>query len=325
LPELLQRDRQEHLQICVHSFLQRHISAQRPHTERADYLLSSVAPTKMAETDKPIKKQDKALYPSHFKSKAIPSHLKPTKFNSTSSLYIDSTISKPKNNELMHCISEYFHQKVKDGHDVDDTWRKKYEIFDEAKYPLTSNYADVKTIPDVDKIEKHVKSIFKIGQLAHESLVMAVAYLERIEKNSDFGLYPFNWKRCILSCLILASKVWEDQAVWNVDFLDLFPLTTPHDLGQLEKKLLSLLSFDVSLKASEYAQIYFDLKAQSTNAIEHFLELEPLDKDGEQKLELRTQNYTVKQQEYTNDKFYRSTGSVDDIHQALKSPRAILS
>jgi hypothetical protein len=80
--------------------------------------------------------------------------------------------------------------------------------------------------------------------------------------------------------------VWEDQAVWNVDFIDLFPSTTPHDLGQLEKKMLALLKFDVSLKASEYGKIYFDIRAQSNTTTEHFKELKPLDKEGVQRLEV---------------------------------------
>jgi hypothetical protein len=282
----------------------------------------------MAETrsEKPKKKvENSALYPAHFKKVELPPHLKPQKFNSTSSLYIDSTISKPKNTELIQCIATYWLNEIVEDSSkiVNEKWREEYEIFDETRFPLSPEKG---LMIDGNRLEKHIKSIFRTGQLAHESLIMAVAYLDRIRQNSDFHLQIINWRRMSLSCLILASKVWEDQAVWNVDFLELFPLTTPHDLGQLEKKLLSLLSFDVSLKASDYAKIYFDLKAQSSVIVEHFQELKPLDRDGEEKLELRTKNYALKYDlEDKETRVYRSTGSVDDFKNSIKSPRTILS
>jgi len=261
-------------------------------------------------------------------TKKMPPHLRgetkmrPQKFNSTSSLYIDSTITKPKNAELIHCVSLYFAEKMRPESEQTDKHRALFEIFDESKYPLVAHQTDTTNIPDLDVIERHVKGVFKIGQLAHESLIMAVAYLNRIRENCDFVLFPSNWKRMTLSCLILASKVWEDQAVWNVDFLDLFPLATPYDLGQLEKKMLGLLGFDVSLKASEYAKIYFDLRAHCSE--EHFDELKPLDKEGEDKLELRTKNYTEKHTAPSVMRPQRSTGSMDDMSH-LRSPRVILS
>jgi len=259
-----------------------------------------------------------AAYPANWPKKKIPNHLRPQKFNSTSSLYIDSTISKPKNAELMHCIAVFFVKNMKDFKDAskqDKQHREVYSIFDESIHPLTPKSANTIDIPSVDTAEKFVKAVFKVGQLAPESLIMAVAYLERMEKTSGFHLFPYNWRRALLSALILASKVWEDQAVWNVDFIELFPLTTPPDLGQLEKKILALLGFDVSLKASEYAQIYFDLRAQAANHCteEHFVELKPLSKSDEEKLELQTQNFTLT----TAKKLFRSSGSVDDIAQTL--------
>jgi len=263
-------------------------------------------------------------YPLHWKKKAIPPHLaQPKKFNSTSSLFIDSTIVKPKNAELMQCLAEYLLKLVKTDPPSPQLvikMKSVYEIFDEVKHPVTSKHADTKNVPSVDEIHKYIKSIFKVGQLAAETLIMAVAYLNRIMQSNDIQFSPITWRRVTLSCLILASKVWEDQAVWNIDFIDIFPLTTPHDLGQLEKKLLTLLNFDVSLKASEYAQIYFDLRAQSTASEEHFQELKPLDQTGQQQLELRTQHYTAQ-----TKKLFRSSGSVDDINMTLKSPRAVLS
>lgn len=226
----------------------------------------------------------------------------------------------------MHCIAVFLVKNMKDFKDAtkqDKQHRDVYAVFDEATYPLTSKNSNTTETPSVETVEKLVKAIFKVGQLAPESLIMAVAYIERIQKTSGFHLFPYNWRRTLLSALILASKVWEDQAVWNVDFIELFPLATPGDLAQIEKKILALLGFDVSLKASEYAQIYFDLRAQAANHCteEHFLELKPLSKGGEEKLEVQTQNYTMT----TAKKLFRSSGSVDDIGQSLKSPRAILN
>jgi hypothetical protein len=266
------------------------------------------------------------LYPAHWPKKKMPAHLRPQKFNSTSSLYIDSTISKPKNAELMHCMAVYVSKTIRDFSEatpLDNQHKEVYSIFDEAAHPITSKNANTKDVPSVDTVEKYIKGIFKVGQLAPESLIMAMAYLERVSRVNNYRLFPYNWRRIVLAALILASKVWEDQAVWNIDFIELFPLTTPSDLGQMEKKILSLLAFDVSLKASEYAKFYFDIRSQAANHCtdEHFLELKPLNKDGEAKLELQTQNFTLTHAK----KIYRSAGSVDDIVQNHKSPRTILN
>jgi hypothetical protein len=102
----------------------------------------------------------------------------------------------------------------------------------------------------------------------------------------------------------------------------MFPSTTPYDLGQMEKKLLSLLSFDVSLKASQYAQIYFDLRAKSNE--DHFRELKPLDKEGQDRLELNSSNYGEKHWTSLKKVPVRSTGSFDNLG-GLKSPRAVLN
>jgi len=261
------------------------------------------------------------IYPL-WKKKIFSDKVQVHKSNSTSSLFIDSTISSPKTPELLRCIAECFCKLIQSGETANKEMVSKYEIFDERKYPLTSRKTDTVNIPPLPLVEKYCKDIYKVGQLASEALIMAVAYLERIMENSTFKVYTFNWRRIILSCLILASKVWEDQAVWNVDFIDMFPSTTPHDLGQMEKKLLSMLSFDVSLKASQYAQIYFDLRAKSNE--ESFRELRPLDKEGQDRLELNSSNYGEKHWTSLKKIPVRSTGSFDNLG-GLKSPRAVLN
>jgi hypothetical protein len=268
--------------------------------------------------------QTQPIYPN-WKKKVISTQLKPHKSNSTSTLFVDSTISSPKTPELVRCVAEWFQKHILPSDKGTTDMKILFEIWDEGKHPITSKKVDVQNIPPVPLVEKYIRDIFKVGQLAPESLIMAVAYLERIMTIANFQMFPFSWRRIILSCLILASKVWEDQAVWNVDFIDMFPLTTPYDLGQMEKKLLSLLSFDVSLRASQYAKIYFDLRAQVSGAEEQFLDLKPLDKEGQERLELITSNFTEKHITDTlKTKLPRSSGSFDNIN-GLKSPRAVLN
>jgi hypothetical protein len=63
-----------------------------------------------------------------------------------------------------------------------------------------------------------------------------------------------------------------------------FPSVKVQDLAQLEKKILSLLMFDVSLNAKDYTRLYFELRDISHQAFS----LKPLDKEGQKLLEERT-------------------------------------
>jgi Cyclin, N-terminal domain len=155
--------------------------------------------------------------------------------------------------------------------------------------------------------------------LSHECGILTLAYIERIMENSTVRLRANNWRRITLSAIILASKVWEDQAVWNVDFLNAFPCLTVKDLGQLEKKYLSLLSFNVSLSGSQYARYYFDLRELSDKEPTAF-PLQPLDKNGQKRLEDRSRKHEAKTRRQTRDK-----GKSVDWEVAVRSPKVVLS
>lgn len=264
----------------------------------------------------------KDKYPSKWKQK---NDFTPRKSSSTATLYVDSTISNPKQAELMRSLAEYFQSQIKvDLGQSDPNSHKALEIFDESIHPLTNEKHDLKNPPAIPVIEKFIKEVFRIGQLAPESLIMAVVYINRIQKASGFEFTPANWRRMLLAAMILASKVWEDQAVWNVDFIPLFNAATARDFAHLEKQMLALLAFDVSLKASEYSKIYFDIRAQSNTATEHFKELNPLDKEGAEKLELKIKSYQAGTNPNSKERKLSRGGSYDNLN-GLKSPRVTVN
>ena len=48
--------------------------------------------------------------------------------------------------------------------------------------------------------------------------------------NTGINLMIENWARVVLGGLLIASKVWDDHAVWNVDYCQIFPEMNVQDL-----------------------------------------------------------------------------------------------
>jgi len=191
------------------------------------------------------------------------------RFSSTSTIYIDdSTVSQPNQRAMVKCVSLaiYYHirhRKKQSGPD------NHYTQFDEKYHPLTKEAVNedyFKKEPDHKIIYRFIRQFFTSAQLNAECAIVMLVYLERLMTYGELRLQPSNWKRVVLGAILLASKVWDDQAVWNVDYCQILQELSVDDMNSLERRFLELLQFNINVGSSVYAKYYFDLRHLASHA-----------------------------------------------------------
>lgn len=95
---------------------------------------------------------------------------------------------------------------------------KTYEIFDERIHPLSQDNRDNIRPPDYRTIYRFMRTLFNAAQLPPECAIITLVYVERLLTYAETEIDAYSWKRIVLASILLASKVWDDQAVWNVDY-----------------------------------------------------------------------------------------------------------
>eukprot|EP01090_Pellita_catalonica_P010983 TRINITY_DN22458_c0_g1_i1.p1 TRINITY_DN22458_c0_g1~~TRINITY_DN22458_c0_g1_i1.p1 ORF type:complete len:266 (-),score=34.82 TRINITY_DN22458_c0_g1_i1:33-830(-) len=200
------------------------------------------------------------------------------KSSSTSSLYIRDRLTSPNINLLLKWTAIAIHAHIKSGHAKKS--QTFFEIFDETKHPLGA-YNVSPVIPPLSTLYHFLDKIFVRERLPSEVAILCLVYIERLIKLTKITLHATNWRRVVVTALILAAKVWEEQAVWNVDFLKVFPLADVSDFNCLEKNMLALLQYNVAVTGAEYAQYYFEL----TKLSKGHLVLLPLSNEQAKRLE----------------------------------------
>ncbi|XP_061820855.1 cyclin-Y isoform X4 [Nerophis lumbriciformis] len=231
-----------------------------------------------SQTD--VREKRKSLYINHH-------HRGPLrrKYSSCSTIFLDeSTVSQPNLKYTIKCVALAIFYHIR-NREVDG--RMTLDIFDEKLHPLSKSEipADYdKHDPEQKQIYRFVRTLFSAAQLTAECAIVTLVYLERLLTYAEIDIGPANWKRIVLGAILLASKVWDDQAVWNVDYCQILKDITVEDMNELERQFLELLQFNINVPSSVYAKYYFDLRslAEANNLS---FPLEPLSRDKAQKLE----------------------------------------
>jgi len=244
------------------------------------------------------------------------------KASSCSTIYIDdSTVSQPNLKNTIKCVSLaiYYHIKNRNSDTILD-------IFDEKKQPLTREAVPAdydKYNPDHRQIYKFIRTLFNAAQLTAECAIITLVYLERLLTYAEVDISPGSWKRITLGAILLASKVWDDQAVWNVDYCQILKDLTVEDMNELERQFLELLQFNINVPSSVYAKYFFDLRTLA-EANELAYPAEPLSKERALKLEAMSRTYEDKLAQEILGGAVKRSNSLDRITSHRKSV-AILS
>uniref|UniRef100_H2YZW2 Cyclin-like domain-containing protein n=1 Tax=Ciona savignyi TaxID=51511 RepID=H2YZW2_CIOSA len=203
--------------------------------------------------------------------------------SSCSTIYIDdSTVSQPNIKASIKCVAlaVFYHIKHRENKQTPD-------IFDEMLYPLTKEAVPAgydQLEPDHRQIYRFIRTLFSAAQLAAECSIVTLIYLERLLAYAEICICPSNWKRILLGAILLASKVWDDQAVWNVDYCQILKDMSVEDMNAMERQFLELLNFNINVPSSVYAKYYFDLRSLADSNNLSF-PCEPLSKERARKLE----------------------------------------
>lgn len=115
--------------------------------------------------------------------------------------------------------------------------------------------------PSADDIAAYSKYVTIASKMENETPIIALVYIERILLKTGILINKYNWKRILLICLCVASKVWDDDSLENVHFPKVMSDVSLSMINKLEEIFLGLfLHYDLVVKGSEYAKYYFIMR-----------------------------------------------------------------
>lgn len=219
------------------------------------------------------------------------------RYNTTSSVYANSSISSPNIKMIIQSVGTIIHSQMLEdmtqGKDIDTTSELYYfseeryiaehpEAFDEQRLEL------LRRAPTVDNIYEFIKALFDCAQFSPECCIICLIYINRLIAFTGMPLSSTNWRPIILCSLLVSQKVWDDRYLSNSDFAYIYPFFSTEEINQLEQRFLELLSYSVTVKAALYAKYYFELRALFNDSVNEF-PIEPIGREKATELEGRSE------------------------------------
>ena len=139
---------------------------------------------------------------------------------------------------------------------------KRAEIFDED-----FNYFIMKIIerryipiPEPQTIFDFMADIIILTKMEKEVIILSFIYIERLIFNTGLLINSRNWRRILLTAMIVASKIWDDNSFENTHFSQVFANLGVGEINTLERIFLELINYKVYVKQSEYFRYLLMIK-----------------------------------------------------------------
>ena len=186
--------------------------------------------------------------------------------NTGGTIYLQHTMINPDIQATIKCVCGVYRahivQATKDSKQKQQhisSTQKDYDAFKDL------NVSNTDAVPSLNDVVEFYDAFYRRSQMEHDTIITSLIYVERVIKSTNGLLTPNteNWRSLLFACMVLASKVWDDLSMWNVDFSNVSAHTaglssfTLRRINQLEIELLKCLKFDVRVPAGEYAKYYF--------------------------------------------------------------------
>jgi WW domain/Cyclin, N-terminal domain len=277
-------------------------------------------PIRRPVISRPMSLRSDAVAPSAVKAAGGNVNISPTMMekpgmlrrNTCGTLYVGSTMSAPDKDATIKCVCAVYR-----AHILQSELQPDSEVGgtrDENGYRV---FHDLDTLrigqrvhspgnqspppPSLDDIALFYRDVFGRAQMESDCIIMSLIYVERLIKVTEGALRPraTNWRSILFSCMVLASKVWDDLSMWNADFSQTCPAGVKFSLQRvnaLEIAVLSALQYTVKVPASEYAKYYFLLRSmliKSGLGSEDLSTINPLDVEGAKQLQHVSAQYQV--------------------------------
>ena len=175
---------------------------------------------------------------------------------------------KNKNNEIIKEQNEediYESDYIIDINSIDELTYyliKRSEIFDEDFNYLIMKIVERRYIPtpEPQTIFDFMADIIILTKMEKEVIILSLIYIERLIFNTGLLINSRNWRRILLTAMIIASKIWDDNSFENSHFSQVFANLGVGEINTLERIFLELINYKVFVKQSEYFKYLLMIK-----------------------------------------------------------------
>jgi hypothetical protein len=192
-----------------------------------------------------------------------------TRRNTGGTIYLQNSMTNPNIKATIQCVCGVYLAHIvqsndKRQNDIPRSFRD-YNVFDDARGSPKKRKSSKVKVPTLMEVLEFYEGFYQRSQMEHDTIITSLIYVERVIKNTNAILVPTteNWRSFLFACMVLASKVWDDLSMWNIDFSNVTAHTaglssfTLSRINELELALLKCLKFNVKVPASEYAKVRY--------------------------------------------------------------------